>query len=123
MLQQSGGATCHTKSARIDITNRESINPPTAIIYTDSRVTLDSIRNHNNHSFLVEEIRKKTASLEKREWSIKFSWVKAHAGTLGNEIADRLAKEAARSEKTQYVFDRIPKSTLQHKAEEEAIQE
>ena len=50
-------------------------------------------------------------------------WVKAHAGTLGNEIADRLAKAAARSENTQYVFDRTPKSTLQHKAEEEAIQE
>jgi hypothetical protein len=30
-----------------------------------------------------------------------------------------LAKEAARSENMQYVFDRIPKSTLQYKAEEE----
>ena len=85
----------------IELLDRESINPPTAIIYTDSRVALDSLRNPNNHSFLVEEIRKKTASLEKSEWRIKFSWVKAHAGTLGNEIADRLAKEAARSENMQ----------------------
>jgi len=107
----------------IELLNRESITPPTAIIYTDSRVALDSISNPNNHSFLVEETRKKAASLEESEWRIKFSWVKAHAGTLGNEIADRLAKEAARSENMQYVFDRIPKSTLQHKAEEEAKQE
>ena len=37
---------------------------------------------------------------------------------LGNEKADRLAKEAARSENMQHVFDRIPKSTSHHKAEE-----
>jgi hypothetical protein len=31
-----------------------------------------------------------------------------------------LAKEAARSKNIHYVFDSIPKSTLQYKAEEEA---
>jgi ribonuclease HI len=107
----------------IELLKREGIKPPTAIIYTDSRVALDSIRNRNNHSFLIEEIRNKIANLEESEWRIKFSWVKAHAGTLGNDIADRLAKEAARSENMQYVFDRIPKSTSQHEAEEEAKQE
>jgi ribonuclease HI len=45
--------------------------------------------------------------LEESEWRIKFSWVKALAGTLGNEIADRLAKAAAQSKNMQYVFDRI----------------
>jgi len=34
-----------------------------------------------------------------------------------------LAKEAARSENMQYVFDRISKSTLQYNAEEEAKKE
>ena len=34
-----------------------------------------------------------------------------------------LAKEAARSENMQFVYDRIPKSTLQHKAGEEAKKE
>jgi ribonuclease HI len=106
-----------------ELLNRASSNPPTAIIYTDSRDALDSIGNPNNHSFLVEEIRKKAASLQKSEWRIKFSWVKAHAGILGNEVADTLAKEAARSENMQYAFDRIPKSTLQYKAEEEAKEE
>jgi hypothetical protein len=51
-----------------------------------------------------------------------FAWVKAHAGTQGNEIADRLAKEAAQSDDTNYVFDRIPKSTLYQEAKEEARQ-
>ena len=31
----------------IELLDRESINPPTAIIYTDSRVALDSLRNPN----------------------------------------------------------------------------
>ena len=47
----------------------------------------------------------------------------AHAGTLGNEVADMLPKEAAWSENMRYVFDRIPKSALQYKAEEEAKKE
>ena len=80
------------------------------------------IRFTTRTTFLVEEIRKKVASLERSEWKIKCSWVKVHAGTHGNEIADRLAKEAERSEGTKHVFARIPKSTPYQEAEEEARQ-
>jgi hypothetical protein len=34
-------------------------NPRTVMIYTDSRVALDSLHNPNNYAYLVEEIRKK----------------------------------------------------------------
>ena len=37
-------------------------------------------------------------------------------------MADRLAKEAARSDGTNYGFSRIPKSAIYHEAAEEAIQ-
>jgi len=57
----------HKALEEIELLNRERISPLTAIIYTDSRVSLDSLRNAKNHSFLVEEIRKLVASLEKRE--------------------------------------------------------
>jgi ribonuclease HI len=65
---------------------------------------------------------KKVASLERSDWRIIFSWVKAHAGTYGNEIADIMVKEVARSEGMNYVFARVPKSTLYQEAEEEARQ-
>jgi ribonuclease HI len=112
----------HKALEEIELLNKKSITPLTAIISTDSRVSLDSLHNPNNHAFLVQEIRKKLASLERSDWRIKFFWVKAHAGTYGNEIADRLAKAAARSEGTKYGFARIPKSTLYQEAEEEARQ-
>jgi len=61
--------------------------------------------------------------LEKSEWKIEFSWVKAHLGIYGNELADRLAKEAARSKDTNIAFNKIPKSTLYYEVEEEAKQQ
>jgi hypothetical protein len=40
-------------------------------------------------------------------------------GIYGNEIANRLAKEAARSKDTETAFSRIPISTLYYELEEE----
>jgi len=104
----------------IDLLDREGSSPITATIYTDSRISLGLLHNKNSHSYLVEEIRKKVASLERKEWRIKFSWVKAHAGARGNETADTLGKEAARRRGTEFEFTRIPKSTLYQEARETA---
>jgi len=63
-------------------------------IYTDSRITLQSLKNPNNHRYLIEEIRKKAISLEKHNWKITFTWIQAHVGQNGNELAGTLAKDA-----------------------------
>jgi ribonuclease HI len=98
------------------------INPRTATIFTDSRITLDSLQKANNHTYILEEIRKRVAILESSEWKIEFSWVKDHVGIYGNEMADRLAKEAARRKDANILFNRIPNSTLNYEIEEEAKQ-
>jgi len=76
------------------------------------RSSLDSLENVNNHGYLIEEIRKEVSILERVNWTIEFSWVKAHIGIYGNELADRLAKDTARNRDTTIVFNRIPKRTL-----------
>jgi ribonuclease HI len=86
----------------------------TAVIYTDSKITLDSIRSAKNHN-LVEEIRKRTVTLKKKNRK----WVKAHAVIYGNKIPDRPAKEA-----TQYyyvTYSRIPRSPIKKDTRKESI--
>jgi hypothetical protein len=93
--------------------------PRTAIIFTDSRIPIDSIRDTKNHSHLIEEIRKNVTSLERANWNIELSWVKAHVGIVGNELADRLPRAAASDNDAEIVFNRLPLSTLISKIEEE----
>ena len=93
--------------------------PRRAIVHTDSRRTLKSIKNTINHNYFIEEIGMKAIALENREWTIIFTWIKAHAGIYGNELPDKLAKESARND---YIsFDRIPKSKIVQQARDQRI--
>ena len=60
--------------------------------------------------------------MERVNWTIEFSWFKAHIGEHGNELADRLAKDAARNRDTMIAFNRVPKSTMYSEIEEKAKQ-
>jgi ribonuclease HI len=93
----------------------------TAAVITDSRVALDSIKNIRNHSFLIEEIRLLLSELERTNWTIVFPWVKTHVGITGNELADRIAKAAVRDKENTNTYNRIPKSTIYKKLEDETI--
>ena len=37
-------------------------------------------------------IRETVTALEEKNWKIQLTWVKAHVGLYGNEMADKLAK-------------------------------
>ncbi|KAJ4430831.1 hypothetical protein ANN_19422 [Periplaneta americana] len=93
--------------------------PKTASLYTDSKITLDSLQNSRNHNSLIEEIRKELTSLRGTGWIITFSWVKAHIGIFGNELADRLAKKATREDTLHY--SKIPMSGVTKTLGEESL--
>jgi ribonuclease HI len=80
---------------------------------------MDSIRSAKNHNYLVEEIKKKAANLNKKNWRIEFKWVKAHVGIYGNEIADRLAKEATKN--SHGIYSRLPKCAVKRNNRQQSI--
>ena len=92
--------------------------PRSATVHTD-RITLQSLQNINNHNYLIQDIRKSEIALGKRNWTIKFTWIKAHVGIYGNDLADKLAKEATR--KDDISFNRIPKNEIKHQLKDQSI--
>jgi len=84
----------------------------TAAIHTDSRITLESIANQRNHQSLVETTRMEIRTLEKDEWILHCTRVKAHENNPGNELADLLAKEAACYSSLQITYHKYPKTAV-----------
>jgi len=85
-------------------------------------MTLDSLKNNTNHTFLIEEIRKKLAEMRTTNWTIEFCWVKAHVGIQGNELADTLAKEAATNTDLIESYKNIPKSVVMSELSEISVE-
>ena len=94
------------------------------MVNTDSKVTLDTLKNRNRHCILIENIRKEIKKLEDLEWTLFFNWVKAHVEIEGNERADFLAKKAAADDIGEIVYDKIPRERerdYNHRKEGEGI--
>ena len=121
MLQQPGGSIRNSKGAGIH-TNYSSEEDKAATVHTGSMTTLDSLINTDIHTFLTEEIRQTVHELETREWKIRFRWVKVHARTSGNGLADKLAKEASGKSDLPISYNRVPKSVLKRDLENTSVE-
>jgi len=104
----------------LENTNIDNSRRRIATIYTDSKVTNQSIKNYRNHKSLIEKIRKKALELEKKEWTIQITWIKAHVGHYGNELADNLVKEATKNKET--IYKKIPKSQIVQQVTQQSIE-
>ena len=91
-------------------------------VNTDSMTTVDSLINTDIHTFLTEEIRQTVHKLETRGWKIRFRWVKAHAGTSGNELADKLAKEASGKTDLPVSYNKVPKSVIKRDLQNTSVE-
>lgn len=90
-------------------------------IISDSRSALQSIEDPEHVNPIVHDIHKKIAQLEEDHRYTILHWVRAHEGIPGNERADELAKKAALTKKTSYVYDLIPISFLKHSLRQNTI--
>ena len=86
----------------------------TFIIFTDSSITIDSLKNPHNHKSIIQNIREKVIELEENNnWKIQLMWDKAHIGLYNNDMADKLAKEVATDRKLQACYDKTQKGSFQ----------
>jgi ribonuclease HI len=95
----------------------------TVLVYTDSKITLQSLQNQKRHTHLIDQIRNKVLDMERHEWKVEFSWMKAHMSQRRNELADCLTKEASRSKNIEECYNRVPKSMVSSELKEQCLKQ
>lgn len=98
-----------------------SNNDKMVAIYTDSKITLDSIKDSRNYNTLIENIKRRLILMKNDNWLVHFKWVKAHVGIVGNEQADRLAKKAAQDPHSEVIYRKYPKTSVISEVKERSL--
>ncbi|XP_067132760.1 uncharacterized protein [Centruroides vittatus] len=81
-------------------------------ICTDSHSALEALQDMDNKTELVHQVWDMLNKYNHR-LKITFCWVKAHAGHVSNELADKLAKEGS-TQDTITTYNKMPKLSVKH---------
>ena len=67
-----------------------------AVIFTDNQAALQALQNPGRPSgqYIIRKIIEALTAASTHGLYVEFHWITAHQGIEGNELADRLAKEA-----------------------------
>lgn len=98
-------------------------NASTFGIYSDSMAALQTIQNLKCFHPLAVRIRENLKTMSLQNKVVKLFWIKAHAGLVGNERADELAKEAAIKSKKKPEYDLCPISFVKRCVRMETLDE
>jgi ribonuclease HI len=85
-----------------------------AVISTDNQTCLFMLQNAKVRIKSVEVIRHLLTALRSAHWEVSFQWVRAHSGEMGNELADRLAKEASHDDTLPTEFAMMSIGSIKH---------
>lgn len=99
-------------------TNR---NENVVTILSDSRSSLDLLRNPKSTHPLSKTIKESIQQIRAEGRQVRLCWLRAHVGTAGNERADELAKEAALQASDAPDYDGVPVSYVKRKIREESV--
>jgi ribonuclease HI len=88
-------------------------------IFSDSLSSIQAIQNRSNTHPLVHSIHQTLNRINDRI-KVRFSWVKAHVGIQGNELADSAAKTAAVQKRAQ-AYVQFPLSYAKHRIKQETM--
>jgi len=95
------GAELFAISKALEITlSREEFQSKPVVIITDSRSSLNLIRNTYRPAYTSMIFKIQLLLLQKGLNSVSLCWVKSHSGVRGNEIADRVANLAHGADKS-----------------------
>ncbi|XP_013165040.1 PREDICTED: uncharacterized protein LOC106115905, partial [Papilio xuthus] len=92
-------------------------------ILSDSRSALQMVINPNANHPLAIQVRNNIKEIREQSKRINLYWIRAHIGTVGNERADELAKEAALKTKRKADYDKCPVSFVKRQIRKDSLDE
>ena len=77
----------------------KNVKNTSCTIYSDSKSALQSILKYDSKNPITQNIHILLLNIKENNTKVKFCWVPAHCGIRGNELADKVAKEATKFSK------------------------